>query len=382
MLFAPLRFRPAEGLPPLWHEVQCKSKIGWIVPGTLAALRIDRRAEVDVVVASLPPGASGAIGWALRVLRNVPYVVEYRDPWTVGAFWAAGADGRPRDDPVTRSRVAVATRLEAALLRLAAGAVIVNGESHVEQLRTRFPDATAGKPVAYIPNGVDLEDVCTEQRPRDQQTLRLLHTGFFYHFHTPHNVISALRLVRRDHPKVLADVELEFMGDGFPPQLRREAEGWGLSDVLRFTPAASYSQALAAMQAADGLLILVPALASDRDRLSTKMYEYLSTDRPVLAVVHPDGATAVLLATVPDALVADNGDEAAIAKGNLTKPHQVYSYLAYVAYEMKKFDIALEAAEKAVADPEGAKDRQAQGLLKGIKDIIKEREAKKEKTKT
>ena len=273
------------------------------------------RAEVDVVVASLPPGASGAIGWALRVLRNVPYVVEYRDPWTVGAFWAAGADGRPRDDPVTRSRVAVATRLEAALLRLAAGAVIVNGESHVEQLRTRFPDATAGKPVAYIPNGVDLEDVCTEQRPRDQQTLRLLHTGFFYHFHTPHNVISALRLVRRDHPKVLADVELEFMGDGFPPQLRREAEGWGLSDVLRFTPAASYSQALAAMQAADGLLILVPALASDRDRLSTKMYEYLSTDRPVLAVVHPDGATAVLLATVPDALVADNGDEAAIAKG-------------------------------------------------------------------
>ncbi|SDS33967.1 hypothetical protein [Opitutus sp. GAS368] len=71
--------------------------------------------------------------------------------------------------------------------------------------------------------------------------------------------------------------------------------------------------------------------------------------------------------------------QAAIAKGNLTKPHQVYSYLAYVAYEMKKFDIALDAAEKAVADPEGAKDRQAQGLLKGIKDIIKEREAKKAK---
>jgi len=74
--------------------------------------------------------------------------------------------------------------------------------------------------------------------------------------------------------------------------------------------------------------------------------------------------------------------QAAIEKGNLTKPHQVYSYYAYVAYELKKFDIALEAARKAVADPEGAKDRQAQGLLKGIEDIIKERDAKKEKNKT
>jgi tetratricopeptide (TPR) repeat protein len=73
--------------------------------------------------------------------------------------------------------------------------------------------------------------------------------------------------------------------------------------------------------------------------------------------------------------------QAAVAKGNLTKPHQVYSYLAYVAYELKKFDIALEAAQKAVSDPEGAKDRQAQGLLKGIQDVMKEREAKKEKTK-
>jgi tetratricopeptide (TPR) repeat protein len=69
--------------------------------------------------------------------------------------------------------------------------------------------------------------------------------------------------------------------------------------------------------------------------------------------------------------------EAAVAKGQLSKPHVVYGYMAYVAYELKKFDIALDAAKKAVATPEGAKDTQTQNLLKGIEDILKDREAKK-----
>lgn len=69
--------------------------------------------------------------------------------------------------------------------------------------------------------------------------------------------------------------------------------------------------------------------------------------------------------------------QAAIAKGNLTKPHQTYMFLAYVAFELKKFDIALEAAQKAAALPEGAEDPQTKTMLKSIEETIKDREAKK-----
>ena len=69
--------------------------------------------------------------------------------------------------------------------------------------------------------------------------------------------------------------------------------------------------------------------------------------------------------------------QAAIAKGNLQKPHAVYLFLAYISYELKKYDIALEAARKAAEFPEGAKD--AQNMIKGIEDIVKDREAKKNK---
>ena len=69
--------------------------------------------------------------------------------------------------------------------------------------------------------------------------------------------------------------------------------------------------------------------------------------------------------------------QAAVAKGGLAKPHSVYLFLSYVAYELKKFDIALEAAKKAAEYPDGAKD--ARNMIKGIEEILKEREAKKSK---
>ena len=69
--------------------------------------------------------------------------------------------------------------------------------------------------------------------------------------------------------------------------------------------------------------------------------------------------------------------QAAVAKGGLAKPYSVYLFLSYVAYELKKFDIALEAAKKAAEYPDGAKD--ARNMIKGIEEILKEREAKKSK---
>ncbi len=68
----------------------------------------------------------------------------------------------------------------------------------------------------------------------------------------------------------------------------------------------------------------------------------------------------------------------AISKGNLAKPFQAYLSLSFTAYQLKKFDLALEAAEKAATYPEGAKD--GGNMAKALKDIIADREAKKNKT--
>lgn len=70
--------------------------------------------------------------------------------------------------------------------------------------------------------------------------------------------------------------------------------------------------------------------------------------------------------------------QAAIKKGNLTKPHQAQLSLAYTAYSLKQYDLALEAATKASESPEGAKD--GQSMVNALKGIIADREAKKNKS--
>lgn len=68
----------------------------------------------------------------------------------------------------------------------------------------------------------------------------------------------------------------------------------------------------------------------------------------------------------------------AIAKGNLTKPYQAYLSLAYTAYSLQKYDIALDAARKAAEFPEGLKD--GQNMQKALEDLIRDRENRKNRT--
>ncbi len=67
--------------------------------------------------------------------------------------------------------------------------------------------------------------------------------------------------------------------------------------------------------------------------------------------------------------------QAAITKGNLTKPYQAFLSLAYTAYSLQKYDVALDAARKAMDFPEGLKD--GQNMSKALEDLIRDRENKK-----
>jgi predicted Zn-dependent protease len=62
---------------------------------------------------------------------------------------------------------------------------------------------------------------------------------------------------------------------------------------------------------------------------------------------------------------------AALRKGNLDSPAQAQSFGAYIAFELKQFDLALELAQEAAKDPNS---RDAGRLLEHIKTTIQERD--------
>ncbi|MDB6126203.1 MAG: hypothetical protein JWM35_99 [Verrucomicrobia bacterium] len=65
---------------------------------------------------------------------------------------------------------------------------------------------------------------------------------------------------------------------------------------------------------------------------------------------------------------------AAVEKGHLEKPSAVYNFLAYIGFELRKYDEALAAADKAISFSDSAKDTQLPRLKQAIEEAIKERE--------
>lgn len=64
-------------------------------------------------------------------------------------------------------------------------------------------------------------------------------------------------------------------------------------------------------------------------------------------------------------------------KGGGNKPYQTLLFLAYIAFELKQYDKALDAANKAIVIPEGQKE--GQRMKAAIEDAVATREAKLKK---
>jgi glycosyltransferase involved in cell wall biosynthesis len=119
--------------------------------------------------------------------------------------------------------------------------------------------------------------------------------------------------VLRARPELRERVQVAFLGE-LRPADREWALGLGLGDALALEGFRPHAEALAAMRAADVLLLLVPR-AGGRGLLvvSGKVFEYLAAERPILALVPPEGDAASLLRDTGSAWIADPDDEDAIA---------------------------------------------------------------------
>src|SRR4030095_5231553 len=86
-----------------------------------------------------------------------------------------------------------------------------------------------------------------------------------------------------------------FVGD-FRAADREWAQNLGLGDRLELHSYLPRRQVLELQRDSEALLLLIPESGGrGRGVLSGKVFEYLAAERPILAVVPPDGAAAALL---------------------------------------------------------------------------------------
>jgi len=273
-----------QGLERLGRQVQLAGRrllvpdenVSWNLTAIPAALRIAKRERIDVVVTTSPPSSVHLVGAAVKRATGIPWVADLRD--SVVAHPHRSAE---------RLAVRVKEQGEHAVAKLItrnADAIVAVSEAIADEMRERSPKGL----VVTIANGSDFDDFTGIER-HESSRFRITHTGSFFGKRDPRPFLTALQRAGFD------DVVARFLGD-FRSADREWAMELALGDRLELIPYAPRRRSLELQRDSEVLLLLIPeAGGRGKGVLSGKVFEYLAADRPILAVVPPDGAAAELI---------------------------------------------------------------------------------------
>jgi glycosyltransferase involved in cell wall biosynthesis len=263
--------------------------VTWNATAIPKAISIVRREGIDVVLTTSPPGSVHLIGAAVQKATGAKWVADLRDSIVLHPHRSAeGAGARAKQ----KARAGVAR-----LVARQADAIVAVSEAIAEETRAIEPRGR----VVTIANGSDFDDFAGLAYSRGDR-FRLTHAGSFFGRRDPKPFLRALA------ESGLEDVTVRFVGD-FRPSDREYMESLGLGDRVEVIDYVPRRESLRLQRDSDALLLLIPeAGGRGRGVLSGKVFEYLAAERPVLAVVPPDGAAAELVRETGAGLVAGPDD--------------------------------------------------------------------------
>lgn len=265
-----------------------------------ALLRSRKFDLVYITTANFPLFCLGR-RWAR--MFNVPYVLDYHDPWV--------RDTEPHhttDHTVKRNvwRV-LSRRLEREALEGAAGIVSVS-PVYLDELRSRYGSLRclqAGRCEA-IPFAASERDLAAAARATaSPASCEIVYVGaggpiMVRSFAT---LCGALAEVRRSNPELLATLKIRILGtypfwrEGSPKPLHAIAVQHGLGDLVEEQPRRlTYMQAMEAVRRSDGLLVLG---VDDAGYVPSKLFTCALSGKPLLACFRDDSPAIALFDRMP-----------------------------------------------------------------------------------
>lgn len=252
-------------------------QVGWLPFAWRAARRIVRERQIDAVIVTVPPFSSVRLITILRRLfPALPLVLDFRDEWLTTTIDLVSFNNNERAR-------AVAHKAELEAVRDATIVVCVT-EAAVRELRKRYPNVSPDRFVC-VPNGYDrLSPTAVELgTKRLQDAVLLTYIGTVYGSTDPGPVVEAILSLPET---VRTRLRLRFIGHIETPALRAsllrlQEAGVGL-DLIGFLPQA---EALSYIAQTDYLLLIT----HDPINVAAKLYDYLSSGRPIVGAVHPTG---------------------------------------------------------------------------------------------
>jgi hypothetical protein len=242
--------------------------VGWVPFAAVAAVQAFRRQKPNVVFTSSPPLSSHLVGLVLKAVFGVPWVADFRDPWL----------------SLFREKKSLAEKAESYLGRqvLKKADKIISVSDEMNEKFTRSYPLICSDKYDLITNGYDPDDY-TGIMPYRFDKFTILHTGEVFK-RDPSPVLESVKRLAASE-KIGKDFQLVFLGSLYKKPIRADD---ATRDMIKVWEPVPHRNAVGYMLGADVLLLLMGETADYTIGYSSKFFEYLFANKPILAIA-PDG---------------------------------------------------------------------------------------------
>ncbi len=280
------------------------SYLGWAKRSARVAGERLGRGDVDAMLSSSPPDSVHLAALAARRHHALPWVADFRDPWI----------GLHLRKPPTAWHRARQQELERRVLRTA-DRVLVASRTHADNLGAE--SVVRPGAVVHLPNGfAPAEEVSPQARTADPGAavgaarFLAVYTGTMAMMPETEVFLEAVHDLLARRPELRRRFRARLAGP-FETGYHDRAVALGLTGIVEFTGPLSHAASRALQREADVLLLWKPP--DMPSMVPGKLYEYLDSGRPLIAML-PPGEEAAELAERGGATRLDPGDRAGLER--------------------------------------------------------------------
>ena len=253
----------------------------WVKPSVRYLKSYLKEHPVDALISTGPPHSMHLIALKLKEALGIPWIADFRDPWTEIDYY-----GELR---LTKRSDRKHHRLEHEVLTKADQVVTVSKDGAARL------DLLGASGTVAIFNGFD-QDGSQEPTSTPQQTFTLTYLGVLSKAQNPENLWEALGELVKEDETFSRRLRIHMIG-----QIDRSATASiqqnGLDGHVVFTPYIPHSQVFEAHRNSTLLLLFLLPDTEIRAKglLTGKLFEYLASGRPILCIGPEDGDAAQIL---------------------------------------------------------------------------------------
>ncbi len=270
----------------------------WIRPSVSYLSKWIKENPIDAIVSSGPPHSMHLIAQKLASKTNIPWLADFRDPWTNIDYYrqlklSTWADKRHH-------------QLEKMVVTSADRVVVVGSGMHDEFLQSHGVDSVV------ITNGYDADDFPVIATSSNSHFV-VSHVGTLVPSRNPLQLWIALGELVKENQEFKNVFRLRFTGK-VDVSVVDAINSNGLNSHVEYVEYLPHDKVANELASSSVLLLILNDTPNSKGILTGKLFEYLAAKRPILCLGPMDGDAAKVLTETEAGFTAEFHDKQAIKK--------------------------------------------------------------------